>query len=187
MKKETFKTIPSFTDYLISNFGRVKTKARKVRYVHAVTGKEQFRQSEERFLKIFSNANTGYKIVCLYKNKKAHHKSIHRMVAEVFIKNPKKLGFVNHKDGNKHNNIVENLEWCTNEYNHEHATKTGLKPSGERVASSKLNNHCVYAIKWFLKEGYSHNKIATIFKISRATISLIAEGKTWKHRPPNRI
>jgi uncharacterized protein YlbG (UPF0298 family) len=179
--KEIFKTIPSFPDYLVSNFGRVKTKSRKLRYTHAVTKKEHFRQSSERFLKVQFNNLTGYKFYQLYLNKKMHNKTIHQLVADAFLKKDKSHDTVNHKDGNKHNNTVDNLEWCTNKYNHEHATKTGLKPKGERVGTSKLTENSVHAIKWFLKKGVSHSELSKAFKVSRSNISQIAENKQWKH------
>jgi len=178
---EEFLTIPSFPDYLVSNFGRVKTKGRPIRYVHAVTGKEHFRNTNERFLKVHFNKLTGYKFYQLYKDKKMVNKSIHQLVADAFIKRKDGLNIINHIDGNKHNNCVENLEWCTNEYNHEHATKTGLKAKGSQIGTSKLNEYTVHAIKYFLDKGFSHRELSTAFKISRPTISLIKENKTWKH------
>lgn len=179
--KETYKIIPSFPDYLVSNFGRVKTRSRKVRYTHAVTGEEHFRLTTERFLKYHSNSFTGYKFYQLYKDQKMHNKTIHSLVADAFLPEVTGTDCINHKDGNKHNNTVENLERVTNNYNHQHATETGLKAKGEQIGSSKLNQHSVLAIKYFLKVGYSHTDLAKIFNISRATISLIYEGKIWKH------
>lgn len=89
--------------------------------------------------------------------------------------------YINHKDGNKHNNCVDNLEWCTNEYNHEHATSTGLKAKGEKIGTSKLNDNMVHAIKWFLNKGVPHSELSKAFKISRPTINLISNNKIWKH------
>ena len=59
----------------------------------------------------------GYLIVELRQRGKKKHKRVHRLVAEAFIANPSLLPEVNHKDENKHNNIVTNLEWCTSSYN----------------------------------------------------------------------
>lgn len=177
---ESFKTIEGFEDYEVSNFGRVRTKSRPIRYTHAVTGMEHFRTSEERFLKIYLNDRTGYKFVQLYKDKRSYNRTIHRLVADAFIsRGDETKVVVNHKDGNKHNNIVDNLEWCTNQYNHEHATKTGLKPRGSRIGSSKLTEESVEVIKRMLADNVNHGQISKWFKVSRSTISLISEGKTW--------
>jgi len=179
--KEIFKIIPSFPDYEVSNCGRVKTRSRMVRYVHARTGNEHWRVTEKRFLKEHFNDRTGYKFYQLYRDKKMYNRTIHKIVAETFLPNPLLLRDVNHKNGNKHDNLVTNLEWCTDEYNHEQATITGLKAKGESISTSKLTNNMVHAIKYFLLKGMSHSELAIAFKISRPTISLIAKGKSWKH------
>lgn len=179
--EEIFKAINEFPDYEISNLGRVRTRSRMVRYTHAKTNNEHWRVTEKRFLKIYENKRTGYKFCQLYLNKKMYNRTIHRLVANEFVLNPLHLEYVNHKDGNKHNNAYENLEWCTNEYNHEHATVNGLKAKGESIKSSKLTSEMVHAIKYFLSRGISHSELAVAFKVSRPTISLIAEGKSWKH------
>jgi len=178
---EIFKIISEYPDYEVSNYGRVRTKSRLVRYTHAVTKKEHFRKTESKFLKIQYNNRTGYKFCQLYLDKKMYNRTIHTLVANTFILNELNYEVVNHKDGNKHNNTVENLEWCTNAYNHEHATKTGLKAKGEKIKSSKLTEQCVYAIKYFLAKGVSHSDISKAFNVSRPTISLIYQNKTWKH------
>jgi hypothetical protein len=177
--KEEWKLIDGYEDYLISNCGRVKTLEREVRYTHAVTGKEHFRKTTERFLKVYDNNRTGYRFVQLYKNKKASNKTIHRLVAENFIKQDEGFEYVNHIDGNKHNNRVDNLEWCTNEYNHEHATKTGLKPRGEQIGTSKLTEREVDSIRILCEEGLSDGLLANAFHVSRSTINLIRHGKAW--------
>lgn len=180
--EEIWKTIIGFEDYIISNWGRVKTTSRKIRYTHALTGLEHFRLSSERFLKVYDNKHTGYKFIQPRHNGIPVNRTIHRLVACTFVNNPDLLPIVNHIDGNKHNNTADNLEWCTDAYNYEHASKTGLTARGERVATAVLNEKCVIAIKNLLKQNLlTHKQIADLFEISRASVSLISEGKTWKH------
>lgn len=115
--------------YQISNLGRVKSLSRC--YWH---GNRWYKQ-KEKFLKL--NINTkGYQSVVLYD---AEHKSkrvmIHRLVANAFISNPDNLPEVNHRDENKENNQVDNLEWCTSEYNNNYGTKSArlsIKMSGRK-------------------------------------------------------
>ena len=78
-----------------------------------------------RFLKYEIN-NAGYARVALYKNDKIVHKFVHRLVAEAFIPNPENKPYVNHKDGVRYNNRIENLEWVTPSENTQHAVDTGL-------------------------------------------------------------
>ena len=72
----------------------------------------------------------GYLVVDLYENGERKTSRVHRLVAEEFVPNPHNKPYVNHIDGNKHNNAASNLEWVTGEENSKHAWKTGLaKPS----------------------------------------------------------
>lgn len=79
------------------------------------------------------NKKNGYVYQMLYKNGKQKLWRLHRLVAQTFIPNPNNYPQVNHKDGNKQNNCVENLEWCTQEQNMQHAFEMGLeKPSDKQ-------------------------------------------------------
>jgi DNA-binding NtrC family response regulator len=69
----------------------------------------------------------GYERVGLYNNGKTTTIKVHRLVAEAYIENPLNKSDVNHKDGDKSNNRLENLEWCTRSENIKHAFKNGLK------------------------------------------------------------
>ena len=101
---EEWKDIKGYEGlYQISNKGRVKSLYNKSKILRP--GKRK-----------------GYFFVWLYKNKKRKQYSIHRLVAEHFLLNPDNLPVVNHKDENKLNNNVENLEWCTVEYNNNYGT-----------------------------------------------------------------
>ena len=112
--KEIWKDIEGYENiYQISNLGRVKSLPRK-------TG-NQFGKNE-RILKYFINTK-GYFQVDLYKNNKCKRFLIHRLVAEAFLENPNNLPYINHKDENKQNNYIENLEWCTAKYNSNYGTR----------------------------------------------------------------
>jgi len=102
--KEIWRDITGYEGkYQISSDGRVKS----MNYNH---------KGRAKILKPTIN-NTGYKKVNLYNNGKAKIVFVHRLVAEAFIPNPNNMPVVNHKDENKLNNQVDNLEWCTIGYN----------------------------------------------------------------------
>lgn len=139
-EKEIWKDIGGYEGmYQVSSFGRVKSLERK--------SQNTKRHIKEHFIKQFDDTN-GYLRFSMFKNKKKVTLSIHRIVAETFIPNPNNYPCVNHKDGNKQNNCIENLEWCTYKYNTEHAWKTGLaKPKyngygvrAERIIQYNLEN-----------------------------------------------
>lgn len=85
----------------------------------------------------------GYEVVHLTKTPKSKHVFVHRLVAMSFIPNPNNLPQVNHIDGNKKNNKVDNLEWCTNKYNYEHAVKTGLIKKEKQKGYHRSNSRSV--------------------------------------------
>lgn len=106
------KEIKEYPNYFITDDGRVWSKNRN------------------KFLSL--NPNTqGYLKVSLWKDGKSTTKPVHRLVAETFIPNPNNFLQVNHKDENKLNNSVENLEWCSEDYNTHYGTRN------QRIATSK--------------------------------------------------
>lgn len=84
--------------------------------------------------------NVGYYQIVLRKNKKRKYVRIHRLVAETFIPNPDNLPQVNHIDGNKLNNNVDNLEWCTNSENAQHGYDSNLYHSKRRCIKIKATH-----------------------------------------------
>ena len=94
---------------------------------------------------------------------------IHRLVAEKYIPNPENKPQVNHKDGNKLNNCVDNLEWVTNQENRNHAVDNDLQVTGERCSWAKLTEENVKEIR--ANPGYENEYWARKFKVSRGTIN----------------
>jgi len=195
MQKEEWKTIKVFDDYEISNFGRVKS----------------FKRYKNGKILNYYDDSHGYLFVKLYINGKSDNKRIHRLVLETFVGiNPDKP-FCNHIDGNKENNYIENLEWCTPSENIKHEFKIGLqsnkgennpnyrkhpsketkrkqsekakgKYEGENNPSSILTIKDVIQIRKHLKEGIlTQKEIGKIFGVSHITISDIKRGRTWSH------
>ena len=106
---------------------------------------------------------------------------VHRLVAQKYISNPKNKLQVNHKDGNKTNNCVNNLEWVTNQENRNHAIKNNLHVYGDKCSYAKLNSQQVLTILDLLKSNkYTLVEIANMFGVNRATISDIKHNRTWK-------
>ena len=114
---EEWKQIPNLP-YEISSLGKIRNLQGKV-------------------LKTYIQ-NSGYEQIKINYQGLHIHKSIHRLVAEAFIPNPLNKEYVNHIDGNKLNNTVDNLEWCTNSENILHARKTGLNPYNKPTLGLKL-------------------------------------------------
>lgn len=110
--------------------------------------------------------------------------TIHRVIAKAFIPMVEGKDFVNHIDGNKENNNVKNLEWCTRGENLKHAYKLGLKSTkGIKNPRCKLTKEDVIFIKENYKRGdevYGANALSEKFNVSRQTICAVASGQNWK-------
>lgn len=104
---EQWKNVTGFVGrYQVSNFGRVRSL-------------DMFINGRVRHGRILTNRNRpdGYQDVLLSYNGKQYRPKVHRLVAQAFVANPDGLEEINHKDEDKTNNAVENLEWCTRKYN----------------------------------------------------------------------
>lgn len=112
----------------------------------------------------------GYKRVGLYKNKRRFYFFVHRLVAIHFLDNPQHFQYVNHRDENKSNNSVENLEWCTALYNANYGTKL--------IRQAKTRGHSVKAFKngVFVGSFYSENKCARELNIAPISVSKVVRG-----------
>ena len=124
--KEIWRDVVGYEGlYKVSNFGRIKSLPRNgtVKY--------------ERLLRQ-KVSNKGYCTVALSKHNKTKYKSVHRLVAEAFLDNPKGLPLINHKDENKLNNYVDNLEWCDAHYNMTY----GVHAERQYLSRDELGRFC---------------------------------------------
>ena len=162
MSKEIWKDIKEYDGkYQVSNLGNV-------------------RNNKNHILKPSKNRK-GYLNVVLYKNNASKTLRIHRLVALTYISNPNKYPQVNHIDGNKENNKVDNLEWCNNSINQKHAFINGLQkdvngannPNARKINQYDLNNN-------FIKQWDCIKDIEDALHIHRSNIWKCCIGKYLK-------
>ena len=126
---------------------------------------------------------TGYYSVSLYKNKKQKIFLVHRLVAITFIKNKENKELINHKDANKLNNHIDNLEWCTYKENNNHARNLKLYPilKSEKSPKSKLCLNDVLNIRKYCSNNIKERKeFAKKYNVSQRTIYDVLVFRTWK-------
>lgn len=119
----------------------------------------------------------GYCRVPLSRNNKAVAFLVHRLVADSFIPNPNNFSIVNHLDGNKSNNTVENLEWCTVQQNAIHARDNGLTAIRDRHPRAILTSEKVSIIR---NSSERATVLARRFGVKPVTISAIRHNRIWK-------
>ena len=148
--------------YEVSNYGDLRHKKRK----HILKQK----------LNVW-----GYYRVCLsdsgLKNGKLWF--VHRLVASAFIPNKDNKTQVNHKDGNKLNNLVNNLEWVTAKENIHHAVKIGLIKSGDESHKTIIHKNELVEVCGLRKLGLSYKQIGEIYNVNASTISEIVYSKRY--------
>lgn len=120
----------------------------------------------------------GYYQISLVKNGKKFNKTVHQLVAIEFIENPKNYKQVNHKDCDKLNNCVDNLEWCNGEMNISHGVKNRLFPYGENSSQTKFT---LIQVREIRNSKISAINLAKIYGVARQTINNIKNRKTWKY------
>jgi hypothetical protein len=160
--KEIWKDIPGYKGkYQASNIGRIRN-IQKGNIVMGGINKQGYRNT-------FLVGLDG----------KIKNCRCHRLIASAFIPNPKNKPYINHIDGNKLNNNVDNLEWCTPAENDRHAAKLGLKPHGEGSHFAKLTSEEVEAIKR-IGDMLPSRKVAKMFGISKTNVLDIRKERIWK-------
>jgi DNA-binding CsgD family transcriptional regulator len=108
---------------------------------------------------------------------------VHRLVVLAFVGRIPRGKQVNHIDGDKLNNDIQNLEIVTPEQNREHAKRTGLIVRGEDNPSSRLTEKDVQEIRQLRADGVRVRDIANRFDISERTVYMACRRKTWRHVP----
>lgn len=126
----------------------------------------------------------GYLGVQLWKNGECKQVYIHKLVCKEFIGLPPAGCNINHVDGDKSNNCVNNLEYVTFSENSLHAVDSGLNPSrGETHNMAVLTESDVYQIRQLLEDGLLQREIAEIYNVSASTIGSIKRRERWTHLP----
>lgn len=163
--------------YEISNIGNVKSLPKKW-----VSGHSTVRSHTGKIIKPTNNQH-GYLYVSLSNGEFKKTFKIHRLVAMAFIPQIENKNIVNHKNGIKTDNSVDNLEWVNSSENMIHAVKTGLTNPRKGVKSnlSKLNDEIVKQIReiYFGKK-ITQKEIAVMYGINQSNVSHIIKGITWK-------
>ena len=160
--------------YLINILGQIESIER----VSMSTGRQKIINIKKVVLKIQTHKQ-GYLYYRLWDGLKYKNYFIHRLLCVQFVPNPENKPYVNHKDGNKLNNNIENLEWCTSSENNSHARKMGLnKGYGEGNRHSKLKEKQVIEIR---KSNLTSMELSTIYGVTKRTIEDIIKGRTWKY------
>lgn len=179
MEKEFWNDVVGYEGlYQISNLGRVKASARTFADKNG-----RVSRLKEKILKQ-SISNTGYYYVSLRKDNAAITTNVHRLIAEAFIPNPEKKRCVNHIDGDKTNNAIQNLEWVTHKENMQHASGANLLKYGSSRVNAKLNEEQVRFIRANSKKNggtMTYIEIAEKFNVSPDIVGNVARRENWKH------
>lgn len=175
---ELWKSIEGYEGfYEVSSYGRVKSLKR------SMIGKKLNKRFNDKIISQALSKKNSYYHVLLHKLGTRKNMLVHRLVALAFIEKPFKDVEVNHKDGNKLNNNVNNLEWVTKSENNIHARRLNLvdQAIGERNGAAKTTTASVYSIRDMIAEGILPSVAGKLFGINKRTVRDMCNGSTWTH------
>ena len=167
---ESWRIIEDFPNYEVSDQGRVRSVVHKDRFGRIQGGHVLTPQPDGKGLYVHVVIRREGATLC---------RNVHRLVALAFIPNPHNYPEINHKDENKRNNAVNNLEWCTHKYNNNYGSKLG-KTKGINNPMSKFDDDVVSFIQTNHRYcgGTMRNKdLAQKFNMSPTHVSSIAHGR----------
>lgn len=176
MEKEIWKKVIWLNNnYEVSNFGNVRSLD------HYCENRKGSGKQTGRLLKL-TKSKKGYLRVTLSNNNRNFTPGVHRLVALAFIPNPENKPQVNHINGIKNDNRVENLEWCTGSENVIHAFNNGFRKKllNEKNPNSKLTINQVLDARKLHLTGIKSSFLARKYNVSFTAMSNILNNKTYK-------
>lgn len=161
--------------YEVSDMGRVRSIDRSI-----TTSNSETKFVHGKIIRVSKNPH-GYSVVKLSRNGTVKHYQVHRLVLLSFLGRENSKTVANHKNSNRNDNRLTNLEWVTQAQNMRHMVESGRSLKGEKNKSAKLTPCEVEKIKSYYKKGTeTHRSIAKKFNVSHNCIGLILRGETWK-------
>lgn len=185
---EEWRAIPGYEGYYeVSNLGNVRSLDRVLVYKNGVATR-----TKGRLLKQERDVD-GYLRVTLSRNYKSHRRKVHKFVALAFLGPPlNELQQINHKNSQRDDNRVDNIEWATPQQNGRHAVEIGLRSgtANPRMAKKLTADIARCIVRDYVAGGGSISKISSLYNVEKTTARRIIRGKLWRKateglRPPH--
>lgn len=174
--QEIWKDIKNYEGlYQVSNLGNVKSLKR----IEICGGRAKIRIRNERILRPGVDKD-GYLQVGLCKNAKIKTRRVHHLVLENFLPENSQGQSSNHKNGIKSDNRVENLEWCSIQYNNQHTIDVLGKRTHENHWKSILTEKDIILIKELRNKNYTYKELSKQFGVSASHCCSIVKGRVWR-------